>query len=525
MPALPKINQQIKTQSGPATVAGLIGQGATGAVFRLTRAADTMALKWYYPASATPKLKDTLRSLAAIKPAPDRVIWPIELLDGAACGVGGFGIVTSLRDARFRCLDDLLLSRTSPSLRTSITAGLNLVRCFRSIHDRGLVITDISGSDVCIDPANGDVVLANSDGFAQSTGDSPWPAGWRFDAPDRIAGSTGPTAARGSVENDRFILAELLFGLLVRLHPFEGRLWFELPPLQAEPLRKLYAEPLFVFAEDDSNRPDGKEFGQSIRRWENLPHFARDAFSEAFGPGLTSPTAWLDEATWERHLQTLRDCIAACPKDPAENFVPFSSGAFGEIACRVCGHSFKPAMWIDFGEQKRVGDAPIASHTVVVADNATLHARHLSPAGDDAVVAIVNRHPKQPDLIGLKNLSGKPWNAILADGRKVTVEPGRNVSLAVGVQIDFGGAACVLRNQPAPEAKPPEAPSVPPEEQATLDQVISDALSDTAAGDANRVFSDGEPIVPDANSDPAAAAAETPDSTPVDDSRKQDQPA
>jgi RsiW-degrading membrane proteinase PrsW (M82 family) len=55
------------------------------------------------------------------------------------------------------------------------------------------------------------------------------------------------------------------------------------------------------------------------------------------------------------------------------------------------------------------------------------------------VVGEVSVHPRNPGVIGLKNLSAATWYARLRDGSVQPVEPQRNVRLAGGTSIDFGG--------------------------------------------------------------------------------------
>jgi hypothetical protein len=53
-------------------------------------------------------------------------------------------------------------------------------------------------------------------------------------------------------------------------------------------------------------------------------------------------------------------------------------------------------------------------------------------------VATVTRHPQDPSVLGLKNLTASTWNVLLPNGSRSTVEPQRNVRLARGTRIDFG---------------------------------------------------------------------------------------
>ncbi|TXL76343.1 PrsW family intramembrane metalloprotease [Vineibacter terrae] len=55
------------------------------------------------------------------------------------------------------------------------------------------------------------------------------------------------------------------------------------------------------------------------------------------------------------------------------------------------------------------------------------------------LVGEVSVHPRNPGVIGLKNLGNATWYARLRDGSVQPVEPQRNVRLAGGISIDFGG--------------------------------------------------------------------------------------
>jgi len=41
-------------------------------------------------------------------------------------------------------------------------------------------------------------------------------------------------------------------------------------------------------------------------------------------------------------------------------------------------------------------------------------------------------------MLGLRNLSTRPWSATMPNGKQKQVEPGKNVRLATGITIEFG---------------------------------------------------------------------------------------
>jgi len=59
--------------------------------------------------------------------------------------------------------------------------------------------------------------------------------------------------------------------------------------------------------------------------------------------------------------------------------------------------------------------------------------------GGNGLIGEVNSNPKDPKVLGLKNLSNRSWN-VTAAGRSNSVSPGQSTRLVVGAQIDFGSA-------------------------------------------------------------------------------------
>ena len=62
-----------------------------------------------------------------------------------------------------------------------------------------------------------------------------------------------------------------------------------------------------------------------------------------------------------------------------------------------------------------------------------------------APTAEVARHPKDPSIWGLKNLSQGAWTATPRDAAATPVPPGRSVSLKQGTVIDFGTTTAEVR--------------------------------------------------------------------------------
>ena len=82
----------------------------------------------------------------------------------------------------------------------------------------------------------------------------------------------------------------------------------------------------------------------------------------------------------------------------------------------------------------RIGQA-----TVMLNYDTRLFPHHLGALYDfSAQIAAVSRHPRDPSVWGLTNHSQETWTVTRPDGALSELPPGRSVTLASGVKINFG---------------------------------------------------------------------------------------
>lgn len=83
---------KIRTDSGmECQIEQSLGSGGQGEVFRASCGGKPVAVKWYYPASATPAQQDALEILIEKGQPNDRFLWPIDLV--TMRGVREFGYI------------------------------------------------------------------------------------------------------------------------------------------------------------------------------------------------------------------------------------------------------------------------------------------------------------------------------------------------------------------------------------------------------------------------------------------------
>jgi DNA-binding helix-hairpin-helix protein with protein kinase domain len=413
----------------PCTVGQLLGAGGQGEVYEGALADRPVAVKWYYPETATRAQWEALAILVERGAPAAGFLWPMDLLTADA--TPGFGYVMPLREPRFSGTNDLLTRRVQPAMKTMATVGVHLADKFLQLHAQGLCYRDISQNNVFFDAANGDILICDNDNVAvdgQVTGIIGTAS---FMAPEVALGETLPTT-----QTDLYSLAVLLFYILFTHHPLDGRNAEQIHCLNAAAIRHLYAEaPVFIFdPADHSNEPVPGVHRNVIIFWPIYPEFVREIFTRAFTDGLRETHKRIRETEWRAAMARLRDSVLYCASCGAENFYdPQRMGTgHGPGTCWNCGRDLVLPPRLRIGRQ-----------VVMLNHDSQLYPHHLSVDAEidfSVPVAEVARHPTKPNVWGLKNTSQEKWSVARRDGDLRDVPPGRAVPLALGTKIHFGRA-------------------------------------------------------------------------------------
>jgi len=418
--------QQVRTSSsrGNCVVEKFLGSGGQGEVYQAQRDGKPVALKWYYPSSATPDQLKALETLIKIGAPSDRFLWPTELATASA--TSGFGYVMPLRDRRYRSIVDLMKRRIEPSFRALATAGLELSHSYLQLHTKGLCYRDISFGNAFFDPGTGEILICDNDNVAIDNQSRSAVYGTpRFMAPEIVRGDAVP-----STQTDLFSLAVLLFYMFVMHHPLEGRKELAIKCLDLPAMKQLYGtEPLFIFdPSDDSNAPDPQYHRNALAFWTVYPGFLREVFTKAFTDGIRDPQhGRVRESNWRAVMVRLRDSIIYCTHCNAENFHDADTDR-----CWSCRRQLRLPPRVRIGK-----------NFVMLNHDTFLFAHHVDEEKKydfTQPVAAVTKHPLEPEIWGLKNLSLHTWSTTNHKGEVKDVSPGRSVTLALGTRINFGHA-------------------------------------------------------------------------------------
>jgi DNA-binding helix-hairpin-helix protein with protein kinase domain len=427
-----RIGQTVRTESSglACPVREWLGGGGQGEVYRAELAGRDVALKWYFPGSATVEQRAALETLAKKGPPNARFLWPMEL--ASAEGVPGFGYVMPLRESRYKGIIELMKGRINPSFRAIITAGLGLADSFLQLHTRGLCYRDISFGNAFLDPDDGQILICDNDNVTVDGDPHATILGTpRFMAPEIVRCEATP-----STNTDLYSLAVLLFYIFMVHHPLEGKQELEIRCLDLPAMQQLYGtQPLFIFDPDDhSNAPVPGYHDLVIAYWALYPQFLRDLFTRAFTDGIRDPQAGrVRESEWRAAMTRLRDSLVYCGRCGAENF--YDVGALRVSGGRP-GECWSCTTELTLPPRIRIG-----RHVVVLNHDGLLFPHHLDEErlyDFSRPVAAITRHPTDPTVWGLRNESGDKWVVTPVGGAPSDVEPGRSVTVADGTRIHFG---------------------------------------------------------------------------------------
>jgi serine/threonine protein kinase len=410
-------------------VVSLLGSGGQGEVYRVRVGQSLLALKWYYPEWATAEQRAALEMLVRKGPPSDLFLWPVDL--ATAGGVPGFGYLMPLRQERYKSGIDLAKRRIEPSFRALATAGLNLAHGFLQLHAKGLAYRDISFGNLFLDPDTGDVQICDLDNVGIDGQPHNRVGGtMRFMAPEIVRGEAAP-----STQTDQFSLAVLLHFMFFMAHPLEGRREAAIGCLDPAGQLRLYGtEPVYIADPNDkSNRPVPGQHDNVLAFWPLYPWFFKKLFTRAFTDGLRDPGNRVKESEWRAAMAQLRDSLIYCSTCGVECFLDLDTY-----------RATKPATCWNRKCARALIAPPVQQlrkQFVTLNYDTRLYPHHMDEARRydfSEAMAEVTKHPTNPNVWGLKNLSNVKWISTNAVNQVNEVETGRSVLIAPGTRLLFG---------------------------------------------------------------------------------------
>ncbi|WP_326600469.1 serine/threonine-protein kinase [Streptomyces sp. NBC_01803] len=424
-------------------ITGMLGAGGQGEVYRVATPTGDKALKWYYPACATPGQEAIVQELVTRDFDDERFLWPTTFVRGT--WPDAFGYLMDIRPDRFKGLPALFRRQLRTTPRALLAASLYTVEAYQALHSRGIAYRDISWGNIFFDPATGEVLVCDNDN-AVVEGDTSGISGtMEFMAPELVRGDPG---AKPGTQTDLHSLSVLLFMLLMNHHPLKGKQELAIRCLDEAAEKKLYGkQPLFVFdPKDRSNVPDPAEQSTVLHTWKAAPAALRDLFTHNFTVGLGDPLARVRESQWRDALRAVLDAVVDCAHCGRQNMTQPEETTAG--TCWSCASPLvlPPRLVV-------ITPLPRVERHVRLHRAARVHAHHLVPEparhdySDATLVAELTEHPQKPGRFGLANRSDAAWTGTRSDGSTQQIAPGQTVPLRSGLTLELGGAQAVVRSK------------------------------------------------------------------------------
>jgi DNA-binding helix-hairpin-helix protein with protein kinase domain len=399
-----------------------LGKGGQGIVYKVDYDGKPMALKWYFKN----KMKNLSNFYNNIKNnivagAPtDAFLWPLDLTEELD---GTFGYVMQLRPNEYSDFSKYLLAKVNFKTDIAlINAGLNIVDGFMKLHFKGFNYQDLNDGNFFINFNNGDVLICDNDNVMGQGFYSGIAGKCRYMAPEIVRGDKMPDK-----QTDRFSLAVILFLLFFANHPLEGRLTVKEGDVITELDEKRFygTDPVFIFDPiDKRNTPNKLTSANAIKLWNIVPKYIRDLFTEAFKhDSLHGITPQPLETKWLKAFVRWRSEIVKCSCG-GESY----SEPTGRFICS-CGKKRRIPAYLKFEKS----DIPLYPES-------KLYACQTVSSSDDfrTETAEVIINPKNPKMLGIKNLTNAVWTVTGSDGTTKVKKNGEVIRITNSTRIDFG---------------------------------------------------------------------------------------
>lgn len=419
-----------------------IGGGGQGDVYEVAYGGERKALKWYHRGVFLDQksfIENLIKNIKTGSPE-DSFVWPLDITDYYD---GTFGYVMELIPGNYVEVDDLLLNNVRfSSYRRVIDACINTVNSFRFLHNKGYSYQDINTGNLLIDSRTGKVLICDNDNVAPNNVSTGVLGTLGFMAPEIINGRLPNEVS------DLYSLSVLIFLLLFRIHPLEGKRSLGSMLTDEEKLRLYATDALFVFdGNDSSNCLDASDpkHAWALDLWKSFPSHFKEFLCRAFSQDSLKRAKRPIEAEWLNELTKLRSETLVCSNCGNELFYDRSL----PMRCDCCGTSLVPRMVLCFGKNLRHVDEhshylielPVAYDTRLY--KTQLRTCHIKEAPN--VEALVVREHGNNEVYGIQNLSQQPWH-VHVDGEEDYEIPSGSIGiLQPGLKIVMQGTEVAVK--------------------------------------------------------------------------------
>lgn len=414
---------------GTVKVEKFLAEGGQGGVYIAEYNGQKKALKWYKKGSlgANPNAfyENIKQNVMRGIPSPE-FLWPLDITEWVD---GTFGYIMDLRPEGYYEVTEFMLCHVRfKSYRAIIDAAMKIVSAFRILHNAGYSYQDLNDGNFFINPQNGKVLICDNDNVAPDGMETGIIGKPRYMAPEIVLRKNKPNSL-----SDRFSMSVILYILFCLNHPLEGKRYLVsglTPALQ----EKLYgSEPLFIMDPDDkSNGPHPVVHKNSIVVWPCLPDYMQKIFLAAFSQkAFQKPSARPREVDWLNVLTRFRSEIVACQ---CGNEIFTQQGE--PCKCEECGRKAN----IPF---KLV----LSGYSIPAIKDSRIYRCQLGVCDEkDALTPVAHVVAKKDSgALGIRNKSGKRWDAVTTKGVARKVAPDEVIPLKDGIVFNIGDESITIK--------------------------------------------------------------------------------
>lgn len=422
---------RIKTLfGGELKVEKFLAEGGQGSVYVANYNGQKKALKWYKKGSLGENpnafYENIKQNIMRGTPSPE-FLWPLDITEWLD---GTFGYLMDLRPEGYYEVTEYMLCHVKfPSFRIIIDAALRIISAFRILHNAGYSYQDLNDGNFFINPKNGRVLICDNDNVAPDGTETGILGKPRYIAPEIVLKKNKPNSL-----SDRFSMSVILYILFCNNHPLEGKRYL-VPGLTPALQEKLYgSEPLFMMDPDDtSNGPHPVVHKNSLTIWPCLPDYMQKIFLSAFSQkAFQKPSARPKEIDWLNALTRFRSEIVACT---CGNEIFTKQGR--SCQCESCKRKVIIPFRLEFGGYSipAIKDSRIYRCQIGVCDE------------KEALTGIAHVLEKKDSkgVLGIKNKSGKHWDAITSKGTARRVAVDEVIPLKDGITFTVDGETIAIK--------------------------------------------------------------------------------
>ena len=310
--------------NGPVSllVRGELGRGAQGIVYEVADQDGKLHAFKCCTTNSDQAIQATKQSICTLISAGkphDAFLWPTTWISCQSPSNKSelHGYLMPLIPCTHKPSQDLLTGQLDISLSDSIRTCIEISEAFDRLHLNGLCYRDISLGNIFIGPG-GQCLLCDIDNITYDGNSGLGIIGTPgFMAPETVVAGTQP-----SVYTDLYSMAVLMFYIIYRGHPLEGKKESSIRILDEQAKRLLYGEEaVYIFdASNTSNRPTEEFHPQVLCMHGIMPEIVNETFHNAFTVGLKNPGRRLVSADWCSSFRQALNQSSYCSSCNAEVF-------------------------------------------------------------------------------------------------------------------------------------------------------------------------------------------------------------